>query len=139
MIEKFKLWFEYEKNAHLLTIKSLDTVPEEKRKTKEYQKAVDLFAHIAGARILWLHRMGFLDKMSDNLFPQSTELKNLDTISDDMNMKWDTYFSRLDEKELKRIFEYKSTEDLWYTNQVEEILTQLFGHSWYHHGQIANW
>ncbi|MCG8608490.1 damage-inducible protein DinB, partial [bacterium] len=32
---------------------------------------------------------------------------------------------------------YKSFEGPSYTNRVEDLATQLFGHSWYHRGQIA--
>ncbi len=137
MINKFMLWFEYEKNAHTLTMKSFYSVPEENRKTKEFQKAVDLFAHIFKARMLWLFRMGFMQNPPENLFPQNVDLKEINSLTEETNSKWDEYFKNLDEKESQRIFEYKSTENLWYTNQVEEILTQLFGHSWYHRGQIA--
>ncbi len=39
--------------------------------------------------------------------------------------------------ELARVFEYQSYEGPRFRNTIEEILTQLFGHSWYHRGQIA--
>jgi uncharacterized damage-inducible protein DinB len=136
-IEQYKTWFEYEKDAHLKTIDSLYTVPAKKRKFKEFQKAVDLFAHIVGARIMWLHRFGFLKEKPVDLFPAKVDVNSLSSIADKMYSVWDDYFNKLDEKELQRVFEYKSTEGLWYTNKIEELLTQLFGHSWYHRGQIA--
>jgi uncharacterized damage-inducible protein DinB len=43
----------------------------------------------------------------------------------------------LDERELSRVFEYQSWDGPRYRNSIEDILTQLFGHSWYHRGQIA--
>ena len=136
-IEQYKTWFEYEKDAHAKTIASLRTVPEQGRKTKEFQKAVDLFAHITGARIMWLYRFGFLKGQPQNLFPINVRAEDLTVMADKMHSLWDDYFNKLNEKEFNRIFEYKSTEDLWYTNKIEEIITQLFGHSWYHRGQIA--
>jgi uncharacterized damage-inducible protein DinB len=136
-IEQYKTWFEYEKDAHAKTIASFNTVPEVGKQTKEFQKAVELFAHIVGARILWLYRFGFLGEKPENLFPANVKVEELSTMADKMYSLWDDYFSKLDEKELNRIFEYKSTEDLWYTNKIEEIITQLFGHSWHHRGQIA--
>jgi uncharacterized damage-inducible protein DinB len=33
--------------------------------------------------------------------------------------------------------EYQSLDSGRFRNRVEEVLTQLFGHSWYHRGQIA--
>ena len=136
-IEQYKTWFEYEKDSHAKTINSLLAIPAEKRHIKEFQKAVDLFAHIIGARILWLYRFGFLSEMSENLFPTNVKVEELSSMADKMYSSWDDYFNKLDEKEFNRIFEYKSTEGLWYTNKVEELITQLFGHSWYHRGQIA--
>jgi uncharacterized damage-inducible protein DinB len=51
---------------------------------------------------------------------------------------WTEYLARLDDAELARVLEYQSLEGPWFHNTVEDILTQLFGHSWYHRGQIAS-
>ena len=136
-IDQYKAWFEYEKDAHLKTIASLIAIPAKRKNMKEFQKAVDLFAHIVSARIMWLHRFGFLKEKQMDLFPVSVDVNSLSPITDKMHSLWNDYFTKLDEKELNRVFEYKSTEGLWYTNKIEELLTQLFGHSWYHRGQIA--
>jgi len=136
-ILRLRQWFEYEQDAHAKTISSLLDLPNEKKQTKEFQKAVDLYAHIIGARWLWLHRMGHAENMPDNLFPTDVNVEHLTDITDKMNAAWDNYFTNLNETELNRTFEYSSTENLLYTNKVDEILTQLFGHSWYHRGQIA--
>jgi uncharacterized damage-inducible protein DinB len=137
IIDQYKAWFEYEKEAHSKTIASLIAIPTKRRNIKEFQKAVNLFAHIVGARIMWLHRFGFLKEKPIDLFPTKVDVNSLFSIADKMHSLWDDYFNILDEKELNRVFEYKSTEGLWYSNKIEELLTQLFGHSWYHRGQIA--
>jgi uncharacterized damage-inducible protein DinB len=54
-----------------------------------------------------------------------------------METQWSEYLSQLDDAALGRVFEYQSYEGLRFRNTIEEILTQLFGHSWYHRGQIA--
>ena len=36
-----------------------------------------------------------------------------------------------------RELEYQSLDAGRFRNRIEDILTQLFGHSWYHRGQIA--
>ena len=136
-LDHLKIWFQYEKDAHSKTITSLTSVPNGKRDRKEFQKAANLFAHIVGARWLWLKRMGIQEDIPANLFPDNVNVNELSQMADEMHKAWDDYFSNLDQKEIVRTFEYKSTEDIWYTNQVEEILIQLFGHSWYHRGQIA--
>lgn len=137
VLDHLKTWFQYEKDAHSKTIASLTSVPKEKRDRKEFQKAKSLFAHIVGARWLWLKRMGVLENIPADLFPDNINANELSPMADETHKAWDNYFSSLDQKELERVFEYKSTEGIWYSNEVEEILIQLFGHSWYHRGQIA--
>ena len=43
-----------------------------------------------------------------------------------------------DDEELSRVFEYQSVEGPRFKNSIEELFTQLFGHSSYHRGQIAS-
>lgn len=54
-----------------------------------------------------------------------------------METMWTQYLDQLDDAALARVFEYQSYEGPRFRNTIEEILTQLFGHSWYHRGQIA--
>ena len=56
--EAFRRWFDYEKDAHAKTVASLHAVPEEKRPAPEFRRAVEIMAHIIGARWLWLERVG---------------------------------------------------------------------------------
>jgi uncharacterized damage-inducible protein DinB len=50
---------------------------------------------------------------------------------------WSHHLKTVDETDLARSFEYQSFDAGRFRNSVEEIFTQLFGHSWYHRGQIA--
>ena len=54
-----------------------------------------------------------------------------------MQAAWADYLARLEDTELGRVVEYQSYDAGRFRNRVEDILTQLFGHSWYHRGQIA--
>jgi uncharacterized damage-inducible protein DinB len=38
---------------------------------------------------------------------------------------------------LSDLFTYQSFDSGRFQNTIEDVLTQLFGHSWYHRGQIA--
>jgi uncharacterized damage-inducible protein DinB len=55
----------------------------------------------------------------------------------EMEAAWEGYLDRLDEAEVSRVVEYQSLDAGGFRNTVEDVLTQLFGHSWYHRGQIA--
>jgi uncharacterized damage-inducible protein DinB len=50
---------------------------------------------------------------------------------------WVAYLEKLDERELTRTLEWQAGDGKRYRWDIEGILTQTFGHAWYHRGQIA--
>jgi uncharacterized damage-inducible protein DinB len=140
MANRYRRWFAYEKDAHEKTLQSLNGVPEGRRSDARFQKAVSLLGHLVAARQLWLHRLGIRPagpRTLEEFFPKDLGLDELATRLRDMHQEWSDYLSGVDEAELSRVFEYRSLEGDRYRNRVEDILTQLFGHSWYHRGQVA--
>jgi uncharacterized damage-inducible protein DinB len=114
----------------------LASVPEERRNASEFQKAVDRMAHLVAARRRWLNRLGHWADPSP-AFPQGTVLADLPAMVAETEAAWVAYLSRLDEKELTREFEWEFPDGRRYRWDVEGVLTQTFGHAWYHRGQIA--
>lgn len=137
MIEQYRRWFLYEKDSHAKTLASLEAVPPRLWAEPAFQKAVDLLAHIIAARLLWLHRLGAAKEAPKDLFPANAPLSELPIQLQAMEKAWLTYLDKLDERGLARRFEYQSLDGPRFQNTVEDILTQMFGHSWYHRGQIA--
>lgn len=138
--EQYRRWFEYEKDAHEKTVASFGTVPDERRRDPSFAKAVALLAHIAAARMLWLHRFGVTETgptTFEELFPTGVTLEEAARGVREMESTWTSYLDTLDEREAERTFEYRSTEGDRYRNRIEDQLAQLFGHSFYHRGQIA--
>src|SRR5262249_26385470 len=70
-------------------------------------------------------------------FPTGITLDELREGLAAMEHGWDAYLACLTDDGMARAFEYKSSDAAWLRSVVEDILTQLFGHSWYHRGQIA--
>jgi uncharacterized damage-inducible protein DinB len=136
LIDRYRRWFEYEKDSHAKTLDSLNAVSEELRRSEEFRRAVYLMGHIIAARRMWLFRFGVLHNNVE-LFPRETNLAELPRQISEMETMWLKYLNELKDKELARVFEYQSYEGKRFRNTIEEILTQLFGHSWYHRGQIA--
>ena len=134
--EKYRRWFAYEKDSDAKVLASLQAVADPLRVMPQYQKAVDLLAHLVAARNMWLYRLGHGSKPSE-LFPLETPLANLPRMLAEMENAWSSYFESLTEEEIERVFEYQSYEGPRFRNTVEDVLTQLFGHSLYHRGQIA--
>jgi uncharacterized damage-inducible protein DinB len=137
MTERYRRWFEYEKDAHAKVVRSLETVSPERRSAAEYRKAVELLAHVVAARRLWLYRFGVVPNPPPAMFPQGVSLADVTASQRDMEEQWSAYLGRLDDAEVARSFEYQSLDAGRFRNRIEDILTQLFGHSWYHPGQIA--
>lgn len=134
-IHRFKELLEYEVQAGELTIQSLRTVPEGRRASPEFQKAVDKLAHVFSARLMWLAR--FDGKAQTELFPEGTSLEDLPDMSEQVAEQWRNRLENIKEAQLDRLFEYTSYDGKRFANTYQEILTQLFGHAWYHRGQIA--
>lgn len=141
LADRFRRWFEYERDSHEKVLASLEALPEDDRGDERFHKCVDLLAHIAAARELWLFRFGVSEtgpSTYDELFPKGRDLAAARAAIDAMQTKWGAYLEGVDDDELARVFEYQSVEGARFKNRIEELLTQLFGHSWYHRGQIAS-
>ena len=136
MIDRYRRWFDYEKDSHAKTIASLYAVPEELRDGEPFRKTVYLMGHIIAARRMWLFRFGIAGQNAE-LFPQDVTLEQLTAQISEMETLWTEYLLGIDDADLERVFEYQSYEGPRFRNTIDEILTQLFGHSWYHRGQIA--
>ena len=135
--DRYRRWFDYEKDAHQKVLQSIHATADAQRSSPSFQKAVDLFAHMMAARRLWLFRFGVAKQAPLDLFPHGVPEEALVSLAEQTHSAWSEYFASLDEAEAARVFEYASLDGPRYRNTVEDILTQLFGHSWYHRGQIA--
>jgi uncharacterized damage-inducible protein DinB len=141
LADRYRRWFAYEKDAHEKTLQSLRTVSDERHSHPSFRKATSLVGHLVAARQLWLYRLGFREsapRSAADFFPEGLTLDDLATRLRDIHREWDDYLEGLDDGELARVFEYRALEGDRYRNRVEDIVTQLFGHSWYHRGQVAS-
>jgi len=134
--EKYQRWFEYEVDSNAKVLASLQAVPDNLRVLPEFQKAVNLMAHLVAARNMWLYRLGHGAKPAD-LFPSTTPISELPQLISAMESAWRSYFDKLNDGQLGQSFDYHSYEGPKFRNTIEDVLTQLYGHSLYHRGQIA--
>ena len=134
--DRFRRWYDYERDCNAKSLAMLESVPAERRAAAEFQKAVDRMAHLVVARRRWLFRLGMLTELP-GLFPKGTSLTDLPALVAETETGWVAYLSRLDDAELARTLEWDAVDGKRYRWDVEGILTQVFGHAWYHRGQIA--
>ncbi len=135
--EQYRLWYEYEVDSHGKTVASLLASQAEHGREAGWQKAVDLLAHVAAARRLWLFRLGWTMRPPVDVFPRDVALGEAERELAEVEREWSVIIAGLTDADLDREFEYASLEGPRFRNRVEDILAQLFGHSWYHRGQIA--
>ena len=136
MIDHYRRWFTYERDVHRTTLESLTRLDESQKASPSFQKAIDLLAHVIAARRMWLFRFGVTAEKVE-LFPRDVKVETLVASIEQMESDWNQYLSTLSDDDLQRVFEYTSYEGRRFRNSIGDILTQLFGHSWYHRGQIA--
>lgn len=134
--EKYRRWFEYEQDSNAKVLASLQAVPDTLRVLPDFQKAVNLMSHLVAARNMWLYRLGH-GNQPPHLFPDATPITDLPKLISAMESAWRAYFENLTDAELERSFDYQSYDGPRFRNTIEDVLTQLYGHSLYHRGQIA--
>jgi uncharacterized damage-inducible protein DinB len=137
MAQRYRRWFEYEKDSHAKVLAALESAAARARETEAFRKAVELAGHIVAARGIWLFRLGAAKDAPSDFFPRGMTHSELSRIMEKMHAAWSDYLAGASEEEIASSFEYRSTEGVRYRNTVEDILTQLHGHSLYHRGQIA--
>jgi uncharacterized damage-inducible protein DinB/heme-degrading monooxygenase HmoA len=137
MSDRVLRWFDYEMDSHAKMLESLNAVPEHKRSSVEFQKALDLAAHLVAGRSIWLFRMGGAPDRPRDFFPTGVSLDELKEQFRLMHSAWKEFLEGLDDGKLSRIFEYRTGDGEPFRNSIEDVVTQLFGHSSYHRGQIA--
>ncbi len=137
MASRFQRWFEHERDAHDKVLRSLESVPADRRSGLDFEKAVSILAHVAAARRVWLVRLGIIPGQQGTLSPEKLTLPEVADLLRFVQRSWADYLSRVTDEEIDREFEYQSLDAGRFRNRVEDILAQLFGHSSYHRGQIA--
>jgi uncharacterized damage-inducible protein DinB len=136
-VERYRRWFECEKDMHRKVLESLETVPEEGRSSEPYRKAVNLMGHIAAARRTWLHRIDPTIDRPAAIFPTDVTLEGVRPELEAVERAWTDYLGRLTDEEATRSISYRTSEGAWYRSAVADVLMQTYGHSLYHRGQIA--
>lgn len=136
LADRFRQWYEYERDCNAKSLGMLDSVPAERRGAPEFQKAVDRMAHLVAARRRWLHRLGHWP-IAPPGFPQGTKLEDLPNLIAATETAWVDYLKNLTDADLAREFEWQLENGQRYRWNIEGLLTQVFGHAWYHRGQIA--
>jgi uncharacterized damage-inducible protein DinB len=137
--DMYRKFFQYEQDSHLKVLRALEAAPGKARGVARYQDAVDMMAHLIAARQIWLWRIGQFPSRPEVMFPKGVLLSALKQDIDTIHEAWRNYLAALTDEELDRVVEFKMLDGREASSRVEDILTQLHGHSLYHRGQVSVW
>lgn len=99
-------------------------------------RMVELMAHIAASRRLWLGRLR-QDKEKVAVWPQLS-LEASESDLRESAKRWNDYLSGLTPAKLSEPVSYVNTKGQPWTSKVEDILLHVVIHAAYHRGQIAS-
>lgn len=134
--ERFRNWCAYERDCHARRLKMLESVPLEARGSPQFARAVGKPAHLVAARHWWLYRLGVAADHPESWTP-STTLEELPAAIGDFEERWTGYLATLTDADIADAFECSGGDGRRYRWRLLDLLTQVFGHAWYHRGQIA--
>ena len=134
--ERFRHWYEYERDCNAKTLAMLRSVPAQARGSAAFTRAVGRMAHLVAARHMWLHRLGVSSDRPADWFPSQT-LDQLAPAVEDIERRWVAYLANLSDADLARPIECTTENGRRFRWRLVDLLTQVFGHAWYHRGQIA--
>ncbi|MCC6675876.1 MAG: DinB family protein [Phycisphaerales bacterium] len=134
---KFKRLFKYEIEATRRALASLDSVPDDGRTSGEFARARAVLAHMQIARRVWLSRLGGAEPITVTDWFPLWEADRVRADAAQVDALWSAYLARLEDRDLDRVIEYKSSDGTPFVSTADDILTHAFNHSTYHRGQVA--
>lgn len=135
-LSRFRLFYDYERDCNAKVIRMLESVPEARRGDPQFGRALGKAAHLVAARHMWLFRLGICADKPQASFPE-TPLAELAALTAEIERRWVAYLGTLTEEQLMsevRWIGFDGKRRRW---PLIDLLTQIFGHGWYHRGQVA--
>jgi uncharacterized damage-inducible protein DinB len=136
VIERYREWYEHERDSNDKMIGMLEGVPADRRDDARYARALTLAGHLAACRENWLDMIRHGETDLVDWWPQDVKLAELRPRYGRLESAWTEYLGSLTDEELVKDFEFKDGGHWWRWN-VEGQVAQLNGHAPYHRGQIA--
>ena len=137
MIERYREWYEHEKDCDAKMIAMIESVPHDKRADERFARAVQLAHHLAACRENWLDRMANGSKDQTDWWPKGQSHEALSARFAKLEAQWTEYLATITDDDLERDFEFPDGDGVWYRWSIEGQIVQLVGHAFYHRGQIA--
>ncbi len=136
LIERYRLWYEHERDCNAKTLAMLESVPPTQREDPRFARAVCLAAHLAACRWNWLLFLRGEEGPLDPWWQEDATIDGLRSRHAEVEAAWSEYLAGLTDETLVADFEFAECGQRFRWN-VEGQIHQLAGHADYHRGQIA--
>src|SRR5258708_7362639 len=103
LIERFRNWYEYERDCNAKSLNMLRSVPIEKRGSPQFARAIEKMSHLIAARRMWLFRLGVVADRPESWFPPMT-LEELPSAIAAIEERWTAYLAGLTDADLAADF-----------------------------------
>src|ERR1044071_3097399 len=110
MIERYREWYEHERDSNEKMIAMIESVPHERRGDPKFQTAVTLAAHLAACRANWLDRMIDGGKNQTAWWPEGGVLESLRPRFAAIEKRWTDYLDSIEDDGLSAEFEFPATD-----------------------------
>lgn len=97
--------------------------------------ALRFFAHVLGAQLVWLSRLG-RHVPAAPIWP-APDLALITEYHEALKAAWLKYLPELDAAEVARVVHYQNQSGQSFSQPVGDILTHVAMHSMYHRGQVS--
>ncbi len=135
-LSRFRLLYDYERDCNAKVLAMLRSVPDPRRTDPQFARALGKAAHLIAARHMWLFRLGICADKPSDWFPPTT-LEELPAVTADVEQRWVSYLAGLTEEAVLAEVAWTGHDGKRRRWPLIDLLTQVFGHAWYHRGQIA--
>lgn len=137
MIERYREWFEQERDSNTKMLDMLESVPAGRRTDPRFDQAVTLVGHLAACRENWLDRILTGGTAQVDWWPVDEAIEGLRPRYAAIEARWYFYLDCLTPEELRGDFEFAAGDGTRYRWSIEGQIMQLIGHAFYHRGQVA--
>ncbi len=135
--ERYRMWFEYERDCNSKTLDMLDSVPPANRSESRFKLAVGLADHVVACREKWLDYMTGGTGGDVSWRNEECEFTTLRSRFIAMEKSWQEFLRNMDDQRLEQEFRFFEEDGVQYLLPNEIQVAQLMGHALYHRGQIA--
>ncbi len=138
MSDRFRDWYNHERDCNAKLLKMLESVPAERRNASEFQRALDLAGHLIKARQMWLYRLGGWPENPGGWDNAGRSLDEFPALFTAIERAWVDYLAKIEDAQIAVELTWKTTDGTQFWRwTVEKILYQVSCHAWYHRGQIV--